>query len=287
MRWRRILLVVVGLVVVLPISAIGIFIATFNANDWKPHIQRAVMRSTGRELSLNGTISLKWSLVPKIEARDVALADIDGLATANGDRARHRGEGGAAVAAHESHRGSAAGGDQAGRSDRDEAGRSRQPGIRQAGRAVTGERIVRRVHAALAAFKPRGADRHRAEQRPQLTESRRTFSGRCVPHRRRCRRTWQCSSAGALNKMALRAGQHRLGLCERQSERRRRATGRDAAAGVHLMHQLRRTASPSPDHCTRPLRFPSYGRFYPGAQGTRPPFGWCPGLTSRLVMRSS
>ena len=78
MRWRRILLVVVGLVVVLPIAAIGIFIATFDANDWKPHIQRAVMRATGRELSLNGTISLKWSLVPKIEARDVALANIDG-----------------------------------------------------------------------------------------------------------------------------------------------------------------------------------------------------------------
>jgi uncharacterized protein involved in outer membrane biogenesis len=78
MRWRRILLIVVGLVVVLPITAIGIFIATFNANGWKPHIQRAVMRATGRELSLNGPISLKWSLVPKIEARDVALRNIDG-----------------------------------------------------------------------------------------------------------------------------------------------------------------------------------------------------------------
>jgi hypothetical protein len=41
-----------------------------------------------------------------------------------------------------------------------------------------------------------------------------------------------------LNKVALQAGQDRLGLCERQSRRRRRASGRGAAAGVHLMHLL-------------------------------------------------
>jgi hypothetical protein len=38
MRWRWILLIVIGLVVVLPIAGIGIFIATFNANGWKPRI---------------------------------------------------------------------------------------------------------------------------------------------------------------------------------------------------------------------------------------------------------
>lgn len=78
MRWRRILVIVIGLLVVLPIAGIGIFIATFNPNGWKPRIQNAVMRAMGRELSLNGPISLKWSLVPTIEARDVALANIDG-----------------------------------------------------------------------------------------------------------------------------------------------------------------------------------------------------------------
>ena len=35
------------------------------------------MHATGRELLLNGPISLKWSLVPTIEAHDVALANID------------------------------------------------------------------------------------------------------------------------------------------------------------------------------------------------------------------
>ena len=78
MRWRRILVIVIGLLVVLPIAGIGIFIATFDPNGWKPRIQNAVMRATGRELSLNGPISLKWSLVPTIEARDVALANFDG-----------------------------------------------------------------------------------------------------------------------------------------------------------------------------------------------------------------
>jgi uncharacterized protein involved in outer membrane biogenesis len=78
MRWRRILLAVIGLLVVLPIVGIGIFIATFDANGLKPRMQDAVMRATGRALSLNGPVSLKWSLVPTIEARDVALANIDG-----------------------------------------------------------------------------------------------------------------------------------------------------------------------------------------------------------------
>jgi len=78
MRWRRNLAIVIGLLVVLPITGIGIFIATFDPNSWKPRIQDAVMRATGRELSLNGPISLKWSLVPTIEARGVALANLDG-----------------------------------------------------------------------------------------------------------------------------------------------------------------------------------------------------------------
>src|ERR1700746_3896267 len=78
MRWRRKLLIVTGVVAALLIAAIGIFIGTFNPNSWKPRIQEAVMRATGRKLSLNGPISLKWSLVPTIEARDVALANFDG-----------------------------------------------------------------------------------------------------------------------------------------------------------------------------------------------------------------
>src|ERR1700722_2694701 len=78
MRWRRKLLIVTCAVAALLIAAIGIFIGTFNPDSWKPLIQREVTRATGRELSLDGPISLHWSLVPTIEARDVALANIEG-----------------------------------------------------------------------------------------------------------------------------------------------------------------------------------------------------------------
>jgi len=77
MRWRGIL-VGIGIVAVMPIVALVIFIGSFNANGWKPRIQEAMMRATGRELSLNGPISVRWSLVPIIQARDVALANIEG-----------------------------------------------------------------------------------------------------------------------------------------------------------------------------------------------------------------
>jgi AsmA protein len=78
MRWRRALLIVAGTLAALFIAAIGIVIGTFDPNSWKPRIQEAAMRATGRELSLNGPITLKWSMVPTIEARDVMLANIDG-----------------------------------------------------------------------------------------------------------------------------------------------------------------------------------------------------------------
>src|SRR6202162_5893020 len=92
-------------------------------------------------------------------------------------------------------------------------------------------------HTALAGLKPRSAELNRAEQRPQL------------PWPPILERPLSTTSRAAspdlavllglrLNKMALQAGQDRLGLCERQSQRRRRAAGRGAAAGVRLMHLL-------------------------------------------------
>ena len=53
-----------------------------------------------------------------------------------------------------------------------------------------------------------------------------------------------------LNKVVLQAGQDRLGLCERQSHRRRRAAGRGAAAGVHLMHLLGTDTAPDTSNMT-------------------------------------
>jgi len=75
MNVRRLILSLVAVVIVLPIIAAGVFVATFNPNAYKPRIIAAVERATGRTLALNGPIGLKLSLVPTIEASDVSLAN--------------------------------------------------------------------------------------------------------------------------------------------------------------------------------------------------------------------
>ena len=69
---------VAGLVVVV-VAAGAIFLATFDANSYKPRILAAVKQATGRELALNGPISLGLSLQPTLEARDVAFANPPGF----------------------------------------------------------------------------------------------------------------------------------------------------------------------------------------------------------------
>jgi len=80
--WRtpwRIALIAVAAVIVLLVGATGIFLGTFDPNSLKPRIIEAVKRATGRDLALNGKISLKLSLQPTIEARDVAFANPPGF----------------------------------------------------------------------------------------------------------------------------------------------------------------------------------------------------------------
>jgi acyl carrier protein len=75
MRWRRILVIVISLLVFLPIAGVGIFIATFDPNGFKPRIENAVMRATGRELSKLGVTSLDLvEIIMTIEDKyDVAI----------------------------------------------------------------------------------------------------------------------------------------------------------------------------------------------------------------------
>ena len=56
--WRRLLVLAVG--------ASAVFLARFDPNSLKPRIEAAVQQATGRDLSLNGPISLKWSLWPTV-----------------------------------------------------------------------------------------------------------------------------------------------------------------------------------------------------------------------------
>ncbi|MGH7106686.1 MAG: AsmA family protein, partial [Acetobacteraceae bacterium] len=78
-RIRRAIIVVVVVLILAPLVAIGVFVARFDPNSYKPEIAAAVARATGRRLSLNGPLSLGLSLTPVISARNVALANPPGF----------------------------------------------------------------------------------------------------------------------------------------------------------------------------------------------------------------
>jgi AsmA protein len=78
-RPLRIALIAVAAVIVIAVGAGAIFLGSFDPNSLKPRIIEAVKRSTGRDLTLNGKISLKPSLWPTIRVEDVAFANPPGL----------------------------------------------------------------------------------------------------------------------------------------------------------------------------------------------------------------
>lgn len=75
--WRYGLLGV-GAVVVVAVAAVAVFLARFDPNSLKPRIEASVKQATGRDLGLNGPISLKWSLWPTVELHDVSFANPPG-----------------------------------------------------------------------------------------------------------------------------------------------------------------------------------------------------------------
>ena len=74
-RWRWILLIFVGL---LPFVAIGMFIASFDAEYFKPQIVAAVKQATGRDLVIHGRLHLTFSFRPTIAADRVSFANAPG-----------------------------------------------------------------------------------------------------------------------------------------------------------------------------------------------------------------
>jgi AsmA protein len=71
-------LIAIAVVVVLAVCAGAVAISRFDPDSLKPRIEEAVKRATGRELALNGPITLKPSLWPAIRAADVAFANPPG-----------------------------------------------------------------------------------------------------------------------------------------------------------------------------------------------------------------
>jgi len=78
-RVFRVLLVAIAAVVVLAAGAVAVFVVTFDPNAWKPRIEAAVERATGRTLQLDGPLALSPGLVPRIVATEVRFANAPGL----------------------------------------------------------------------------------------------------------------------------------------------------------------------------------------------------------------
>jgi len=76
---RRIAFAVIAVVILVPVLAISIFVARFDPNAYKPEIEQAVDKALGRQLALNGPLSLALSFTPTISAEDVALANPPGF----------------------------------------------------------------------------------------------------------------------------------------------------------------------------------------------------------------
>lgn len=74
--------VIAGLLVILfvPVLAAGVLIARFDPNRYAPALIAAVDHATGRQLTLNGPITVKLSLTPVIAASDISLSNPPGFA---------------------------------------------------------------------------------------------------------------------------------------------------------------------------------------------------------------
>lgn len=78
---RTIRYVVIGAIAIVVIVGGGFaaILLTFDPNKYKPDIEAAVERATGRTLALNGKISLQASLVPTMHVADVAFSNPPGF----------------------------------------------------------------------------------------------------------------------------------------------------------------------------------------------------------------
>ena len=70
---------VVLVLVVLIVAGVGIFVATFDPNSYKPRIVAAVKQATGRDLMLQGPIRLGLSLQPTLTVQGVSFSNPPGF----------------------------------------------------------------------------------------------------------------------------------------------------------------------------------------------------------------
>ncbi|HET9148455.1 MAG TPA: AsmA family protein, partial [Acetobacteraceae bacterium] len=79
MRRRNIAILTVAAIIIIPLAALLIFIASFNPNRYKPQIIAAAERATGRQVAIAGDLRMNLSLSPTISASDITLANPPGF----------------------------------------------------------------------------------------------------------------------------------------------------------------------------------------------------------------
>ncbi|HQT88431.1 MAG TPA: AsmA family protein [Acidiphilium sp.] len=79
MRLRRIVLIIIGLIVIVPIAAILIIVARFNPNRYKPQIITAMEHATHRPVTIAGPLHMGVSLTPTITASGITVANPAGF----------------------------------------------------------------------------------------------------------------------------------------------------------------------------------------------------------------
>ncbi len=78
-RPLRIALIAVAAVVVIVVGTGAVLVSRVDPNAYKPEIIQAVKHATGRDLALNGKITLKPSLWPTIQVADATFSNPDGF----------------------------------------------------------------------------------------------------------------------------------------------------------------------------------------------------------------
>jgi uncharacterized protein involved in outer membrane biogenesis len=72
MRWKRLLIGVVGLIVA-ALVVVYILVIRYDFNSLKPQLVQAVKERTGRELTLGGDMAVKFGLMPALVVENVIL----------------------------------------------------------------------------------------------------------------------------------------------------------------------------------------------------------------------
>jgi AsmA protein len=80
MRLRRLILIGIGVIVILPVAAILIVVARFNPNRYKPQIITAMEKATHRSVTITGSLHMGVSLTPTIRASAITIANPAGFA---------------------------------------------------------------------------------------------------------------------------------------------------------------------------------------------------------------